>query len=402
MNTLWNLSLRSRVTHLILFLACTNLMQTNAVSQKTQLEGVSMEMQLIKNAQKYLLGPEEKQSLVSRIQRQEERYDPDVHLIKSYARETGNRYHSDLVGVWVHPIRTSISYAGILLDSGDPGYRDRAFEVIRVVLESQDRDEARKTYGIWPYNWEEPLDKMKKPDWNWADFVGVQLLEIYMMHGDRLPADLKSEVEQSIIHASRSIQRRDVRPGYTNIAVMGTLVTYLCAHLFDLLDMKEYADMRMTRFYDYTRELGGFAEYNSPNYTLTALNELMRMKQYILDPKVLKKVDYCYYVGWEILSSHFHPTSGQLAGPHSRSYSTLLRGRFHRLLNQASESKIPYVDTRRTGTRRRRSYSGTRHRIPEDLVPNFVSISTARVEVDTLKGARPAILVCRAQIAVML
>ena len=42
----------------------------------------------------------------------------------------------------------------------------------------QDQDPQRRTYGIWPYHYEEPLDAMNKPDWNWADFIGVQLLQL--------------------------------------------------------------------------------------------------------------------------------------------------------------------------------------------------------------------------------
>ncbi|NJO03151.1 MAG: hypothetical protein HC880_17040 [Bacteroidia bacterium] len=171
-----------------------------------------------------------------------------------------------------------------LLNSGQPHYQQRAFEVLATILAHQDTNPQRNTYGIWPYHLEEPLEKMITPDWNWADFIGVQLLDVYLNHREALPTQLREQVKEAIIHAARSIQKRDVQPGYTNIALMGAYVSYLTGYLFDLPDIQDYAEMRLKRFYDYTVRLGGFAEYNSPTYTRVALDELARMQQHILDP----------------------------------------------------------------------------------------------------------------------
>ena len=63
---------------------------------------------------------------------------------------------------------------------------------------------------------------MSPPDWNWADFCGTRLIEIAMSHRDRLPEELARRLDAGIKHACRSIMRRDVKPGYTNISLMGT------------------------------------------------------------------------------------------------------------------------------------------------------------------------------------
>jgi hypothetical protein len=57
-------------------------------------------------------------------------------------------------------------------------------------------------------------------------------------------------------------------PGYTNIALMGTYVTYVAAELYGWPDLKAYAAARLRRFCDYTLEQGAFTEYNSPTYWL--------------------------------------------------------------------------------------------------------------------------------------
>jgi hypothetical protein len=255
------------------------------------------------------------------------------------------------------------------------------------VLSYQDQDSLSPTFGIWPYYAEEPLDSMINPDWNWADFIGVELLESYMRHYDVLPDSLKAKMEDAIIDAAFSIMRRDVKPGYTNIAIMGTLVTQLAARLFDIPELQEYADMRLKRFYDYTRELGGFEEYNSPTYTVVALDELMRMKQYLLEREALEMVDYCYTLAWEELATHFHPPTAQLGGPHSRSYSTLLRQDFYNLLYTASSGEIRYGHPREN----RGSYK-LKHRIPDDLVPRFKHLDAEALVIDTFSmGPNPVV-----------
>ena len=342
---------------------------------------------LLENAGRYLPNRAQQEALVAELKEQEENYDTAVHLLTRYIPPTANHYHTNLIDTTAHPFRQSASYAADLMDSGVPEYQQRAFRVFEQVIAHQDQQPRHDTYGIWPYHLEEPLPQMNKPDWNWADFIGVDLLETYMKHHDALPDDLRSDMEAAIVHASHSIQKRDVKPGYTNIAIMGTLVTYLTAHLFDLPELKAYADMRLRRFYDYTVDLGGFAEYNSPTYTRVALDELCRMRQYILEPEAKELINYCYNTSWEVLASHFHPPTAQLAAPHSRSYATLMREDFYNMLYGASQGTIDYQQAQLPA-----DYYKLQHELPADLVPRFLQLTQTKVETDTFSvGDNPVV-----------
>ncbi len=338
----------------------------------------SEKQQLINNSKKYLPSEEEKILIIKSVEEDNNKFDPAYNALKIFTPTTANHYHSKRIGIENHPTRTAANYVVDLLETGIQKNQERAFKVIEALLAAQDVNPENETYGIWPYYFEEPLEKMNRPDWNWADFIGVQLLEAYMQFNEILPDDLKKKMEESIIHAARSIQKRDVKPGYTNIAIMGTLVTHLAAHLFDITDLKAYADMRMNRFYDYTKQLNGFVEYNSPTYTQVALNELMRMKQYMLDEATLDMVDYCYNTGWRVLATHYHVPTSQLAGPHSRSYSTLLRDSFYDFLYGASNGIIKVGNARNPG-----NYYKLQHRIPGDYLKNFTSVPENNAQIDT-------------------
>ena len=69
-----------------------------------------------------------------------------------------------------------------------------------------------------------------------------------MGHKDKLPAALLKKVENALVLAAKSVQKRNCGPGYTNIAIMGTYVTYLTSHLFDMPEMQEYANERLKKY----------------------------------------------------------------------------------------------------------------------------------------------------------
>jgi len=119
-------------------------------------------------------------------------------------------YHTTLKGGYVHPPRDSLNYAVALLDSGEPARLKRAQDILRKVISLQNQDPNSRTYGIWSWFAEEPLEKMSPPDWNWADFCGTQLLQVAHEHMNRLPDELQQQVKDSIIHAAHSIKPRSV------------------------------------------------------------------------------------------------------------------------------------------------------------------------------------------------
>jgi hypothetical protein len=327
---------------------------------------------------------EEKEIIAESVAQLHDRYEPEFKML---ARDiTEWNYHTDGFGHY-HDVRQSFVYAVALFDMGDPQYKQRAFDILEKTITLQDTVSTSRSCGVWPYFLEEPLATKKSPiDYNWADFNVVSLLEIYMEHKDELPADLLKKVETAIILAGKSVQKRNCGPGYTNIAIMGTYVTYMVSHLFNLPEMQEYAITRLKTFYDYTLDKKGFSEYNSPTYTLTALYELERMKQHIVEPEAKKMIDALYTIAWEIIAKHYHQPTAQWAGPHSRSYSTPAFPSFYGLLYQASDGKIdPGINSKKIDAK-------VKHHLPESLLPYFLTPQYPRVEKDVFENKEPQII----------
>lgn len=331
------------------------------------------------------LSSEDRQQLGASLKELGQKYDPDQKMVTR--KLSGWNYHTDAVKGTFHEVRASLSYAVMLLDYGGAENQRRAFDIIDKVISLQDTVSSSRTRGIWPYYEEEPLATKKSPaDFNWADFNGVSLLDVWLDHENEIPAALKPKIRRSLELAARSIEKRDVGPGYTNIAIMGTYVTYMTSKLFNLSNMHQYAIKRLQHFYDYTLERGGFTEYNSPTYTMVALDELNRMQRHFEDPAAVAMVDSLYAIGWTMIARHYHKPSGQWAGPHSRAYSPLVGKGFYSVLYQGSNGQIDLGETKRTGDVK------IRHHIPSYLLHYFMTPAYPRTETDEFVTDSPQIV----------
>lgn len=250
-------------------------------------------------------------------------YDPVFRLVRGGAYGTG--YHTRLAAdTPVHPLRESMHHALTLLDAEAPAGWTTAHDIIAAVLALQDTDPTHATYGIWPWFAEEPLTAMAPPDWNWADFIGAPLAELLIRRGGRLPGELAAAMRTALGHAAWSIFRRNVAPGYTNIAIMGAAVALTAGELLSEPRLVAYATARLRACAEYYTWVGGLTEYNSPTYTIIALEEAERTLRLGRDPQALAEAARLQRLAWETIAEHWHAPTGQWAGPHSRCYQNLV------------------------------------------------------------------------------
>jgi len=328
---------------------------------------------------------QQKDAFLKALSRQDDRYDPAEQMIRRPFSSPG--YHTTLKGGYVHPTRDSLNYAVALLDSQEADRLKRAQEILRKVISLQDQDPNSRTYGIWSWFAEEPLEKMSPPDWNWADFLGTQLLQVAHDHMHRLPDDLQQLLKNSVIHAAHSIKRRNVGPGYTNIAIMGTYVTLSAGELFGDAELADYGKKRLKTFYEYTFTQGSFREYNSPTYTVVAIKELSRMLHHVKDPTSQRLLRELNRFAWYHLARRFHPPTRQWSGPHSRCYATLLRDGTQAFIQRATGNKINFPNVSNAYE------SLDAHRIgaecPQVFFRYFTDLPQPRLEIETFTRNAP-------------
>ena len=325
------------------------------------------------------LSEKEIEVLLKEIEKTDAKYDPVIHLVRS---TQSVHYHSDVKEeTKVHSTMASLNYASALLDSRKPAFRERAFEVLRATIALQDQNPASKTCGVWPYTLEEPLATKKTPaDRNWADFCAVPIISILNNHNDILPADLKEQAQKALLLAAKEIRMRDVRPDYTNISLMGLYVCYISADKYNDADLMAYARKRLKAFYDCTLLNKGFLEYNSPAYFKLSLDEVLRLKEQVIQKEDHAMLDSIYATGWNIIARHYHTPTAQWAGPHGRCYSVLLGSSTYNWLYTSSDGKInPETPINFSKDRNPR----LNHKIPSYLMQYFTEPRLPRMEIDT-------------------
>ena len=267
-------------------------------------------------------------------------YDPGTGM--PWSTPTTPGYHTRMPqGSRVHETRLAADYALGLLQSGTDDHVERAHTVLRALLAEQDTDPVSEHYGLWGWFLEEPAARMAPADWNWADFIGARLAQIEVMHGERLHPGLRLDLGAALRHAALAIFRRNVRAGYSNIAVMGAVVTAAAAQLTADSGLLDYARRRLASVLELAeRQEGEFTEYNSPPYHLVIIEELDRAALIVTDDDFRATARALHERTWATLARRFHPGTGQIAGPMSRAYhdrldaeaTDFLTGSQHRIL----------------------------------------------------------------------
>ncbi|MFC0212022.1 hypothetical protein ACFFK0_06070 [Paenibacillus chartarius] len=272
----------------------------------------------------------------------QDKYDPELRLYRTPFSSPG--YHTRIKQAeYVHGTNPNTIYALALLDSGVHEYTQRACEVLESIVSLQDTDRSSATFGVWPWFYEEPLSEMAPPDWNWADFIGKNLLLALKRHAEQLPGPLRGSMRQAVARAADAIVKRDVGPSYTNIAIMGAFVTVIGGELLERADYTAYGLQRLEKLRTYTTALGAFQEYNSPTYATITIVELSKLRLETKLEPVKELCDDMLDMAWKMVAEHFHASTGEWAGPHSRSYGTLLKHEIKAFLQMATSGTVYYA-----------------------------------------------------------
>lgn len=288
------------------------------------------------------MGIDSQKMLLGQLEEWHAEYTPELRMLRKPFRTPG--YHSTLKNVaFTHPTLAACVYALGLLDSRQPVHVERAQAILEQVISLQDQNPESATFGIWSWFYEEPLEMMAPPDWNWADFCGKRLVLAEQRHPDLLSAGLREQIRHALFCSCDAIIKRNVGPNYTNIAIMGAFVTLLTGEIYEEETYRNYGLKRLRLFNEYTRQLGTFQEYNSPTYTIVAIQELSSIytATQITEAKQLSKE--MLDVAWGMVADHFHAPSRQWSGPHSRAYNTLMTPEILSFVQIASQGVLNFM-----------------------------------------------------------
>ena len=239
----------------------------------------------------------------------DERFDPVTNLLAGKPKHRG--------GV----VRESIYYAFTLLLTGDPDDRTRAQQVIKAVLAEQDTRENSVWRGAFLWTADLNWETVKNPDLNSAAFVGTGLAEIVALDRKKpcLDDDVRKAVDAAGKLAVEEVIRRNVDPGYTNIALLSTALTSAGAKYWSVPGADKWADDELSIVLKRADD-GAVYEYDSPTYSAVDLSGAYMIRQFAYSDAFAAKGDQIINHLWKELSLAYHAPSYQLAGPYNRAY----------------------------------------------------------------------------------
>ncbi|MBA2937688.1 hypothetical protein HZF08_05180 [Paenibacillus sp. CGMCC 1.16610] len=312
--------------------------------------------------------------LLNQLDKWHEDYTPELRMVRKPFHTPG--YHSTLKDVaFTHPTLAACVYALGLLDSRQPLHVERAQGILEQVISLQDQNPEHATFGIWSWFYEEPLERMAPPDWNWADFCGKRLVLAEQRHSDILSPELREQIRHALYCACDAIIKRNVGPSYTNIAIMGAFVTLLTGEVYGEEKYLNYGLERLRLFSEYTKQLGTFQEYNSPTYTIVAIQELSSIHTATQVAEAKQLSSEMLDVAWGMVAEHFHVPSKQWSGPHSRAYHTMMTPEVLSFLQLASQGELVFMPDEQLTYNL--DWYGNDIGCPEKYIPAFKRTETA-------------------------
>lgn len=256
--------------------------------------------------------------------------------------EFGDRAWDESVGLlWsvapgeerrTHRVRESAWYACGLLGRGAPGDEARARRILNLVMGFQFDAPGQKWDGTYRRAPEEPApgpgrDTLwKNFDPNWRLFIGTTFALVLEQHGERLPAETRDRLVESIRRAVEGevVQGRE-EPYHTNVSLMhGFLLGWAGARLQrpEWIAMGErWIENARTAFAVH----GSFEEYNSPTYYGVDLYGLALCRRYGATEKIRAAGAEMEAGLWRDIARFYHPGLRNLCGPYDRAYGIDMR-----------------------------------------------------------------------------
>lgn len=235
-------------------------------------------------------------------------FDPDANLVGGHSKNPPNKK--------THATRESTYYAYGLLLTGDPTDRARAQAILKRIVTLQDTKPGSPTYGAFNWNAEDPPG-----DLNSAAFIGVTLADILDLDKKHpcLDADVRTQVEASARLSVDAVMRRDVNPGYTNIAMLSIALAAAGEKFLAVPGAGKWAEAKLDIVLSLADD-GEFAEYLSPTYTGVALEGAYTAKKFAFSDTFSTKADAVTNHLWKQVALSYHAPSYQLGGPYLRAY----------------------------------------------------------------------------------
>lgn len=256
-------------------------------------------------------------------------YDPTTALClkpELPADQTLDTHSGAVAGEKFFMVRESAWYAAGLLLRDQKGDRERSTKILNAVLAEQFHAPGKRWDGTFRRtpNEPDPTDKVelwRGYDPNWRVFIGTTFALILTEYPDRVPAELRGRMQESIRTALKGeMHEGRLVPSYTNIALMyGFLLGYAAQHGGDPA-WASMADQWQNEIYKLYKQHDAFNEYNSPTYAGVDFYALALWRDYGWNETMRARARAMEDGLWRATAAFYNANLRNISGPYDRSY----------------------------------------------------------------------------------
>ena len=206
--------------------------------------------------------------------------------------------------------------ASALLFRNEKGDMENAVKIIKWIFPLQNLDEKSQDYAVWRGNGQ-PTEKY---DQNMREFIGTDLISIYHKYKQKLPEDVRKELEVCLIRTVRGAIKRNVNPDYNNISIMSSFMMEYVGTEFNIPEFKKAGLEKAKAIFNNFLKYNTLCEYNSPTYYgvdfvgLALWRELSFSSEMKSMSKVLEKEL------WLDVATFYNANLQNVSGPYLRAY----------------------------------------------------------------------------------
>ena len=290
-----------------------------------------------------------------------------------------------------HSTRGTMIYATSILLRNAPGDSARAHVAMASVLRQQYDAPGKPWHGTYRRHEHEPdptsagawLDNAYDP--NWREFIGVHQIIALEVCGGRIEECMRTDLLAALRLACEGAHARDVRPTYSNIALMSAYLLGWGGRRFDVPEWAEHGAALARRIHAHFQTNGAFSEYNSPTYYGVDLFALALWRAMPLTEEMARMGTEMEAGLWRDIGLFYHAGMRNLCGPYDRSYGMDMR-HYHAMVGAAialaSDSRAALPDDFRAGHTHDFAFlplmAAMRMAVPPEVLPHLLAFQGER------------------------
>ena len=198
----------------------------------------------------------------------------------------------------------------------ETGDIENAVKIIKWIFTLQNLDETSQDFAVWRGT----SKQTGNYDQNMREFIGTDLISIYHKYKQKLPEDVRKDLETCLIRTVKGAIKRNVNPDYNNISIMSSFMMEYVGTTFNIPAYKNAGLEKARAIYTNFLKYNTLCEYNSPTYYGVDFVGLALWRELSFSPEMKDMSKVLEKELWLDVATFYNANLQNICGPYLRAY----------------------------------------------------------------------------------